>query len=32
MIAYYDDTEQRRAASWIRRAARRKQLCDTTLE
>lgn len=32
MIAYYDDTEQRRAASWIRRAARRKRLCDTTLE
>lgn len=29
---YYDDTEQRRAASWIRRAARRKRLCDTTLE
>ena len=26
MIAYYDDTEQRRAASWIRRAARRKRL------
>ena len=32
MIAYYDDTEQHRAASWIRRAARRKRLCDTTLE
>lgn len=32
MIAYYDDTERRRTASWIRRAARRKRLCDTTLE
>ena len=32
VVSYYDDTEQRRAASWIRRAARRKRLCDTTLE
>ena len=24
--------DRRRAASWIRRAARRKRLCDTTLE
>lgn len=31
MIAYYDDTEQRRTTSWIRRAARRKRSYNTPL-